>query len=254
MRRWRVAIETALTVVVIVVLKLAIEALSLDFIALSPLYTSVVAGGIFVIGLLVAGTLADYKEAEKMPADIAAALENIHEDGACIKQAKEEFDLEGLQQSLSRVIATFRDDLATTGSRACLGAVNELSASFVELERLDVPPNYIVRLRTEQGVIRKSLLRIYHMQRTAFLPSAYVLIQSIVGLIVAALLFTELDPLYESIVVLIFISYFFIYLVKLLRVIDTPFRVAEHTMDDVSLFLLTELDHRLDEGRQGGKP
>ena len=113
------------------------------------------------------------------------------------------------------------------------------------MERLDVPPNYIVRLRTEQGVIRKNLLRIYHMQRTAFLPSAYVLIQSIVGLIIAALLFTELEPLYQSIVVLIFISYFFIYLVKLLRVIDTPFRVAEHTMDDVSLFLLTELDHRL---------
>lgn len=88
----------------------------------------------------------------------------------------------------------------------------------------------------------------------ASLPSAYVLIQSIVGLIVAALLFTELDPFYQSIVVLIFISYFFIYLVKLLRVIDTPFRVAEYTMDDVSLFLLTELDHRLAEGRQGGKP
>ncbi|MBA2311817.1 MAG: hypothetical protein H0V97_03345 [Actinobacteria bacterium] len=94
-------------------------------------------------------------------------------------------------------------------------------------------------------MIRKSLLRIYHMQRTAFLPSAYVLIQSIVGLIIAALLFTELEPLYQSIVVLIFISYFFIYLVKLLRVLDTPFRVEEHTMDDVSLFLLTELDHRL---------
>lgn len=113
------------------------------------------------------------------------------------------------------------------------------------MERLDAPPNYIVRLRTEQGIVRRSLLRIYHMQRTAFLPSAYVLIQSIVGLIIAALLFTELQPLYQSIVVLIFISYFFIYLVRLLGILDTPFRVTEHTMDDVSLFLFTELDHRL---------
>ena len=44
--------------------------------------------------------------------------------GACIKQAKEEFDFERLQHSLSRVIATFRDDLATMVSRACLGAIN----------------------------------------------------------------------------------------------------------------------------------
>ncbi|MGH2748391.1 MAG: hypothetical protein ACRDKB_10755 [Actinomycetota bacterium] len=50
------------------------------------------------------------------------------------------------------------------------------------------------------------------------------------------------ETLYRSIVVLIFIPYFFIYLVKLLGVLDTPFQVTEQTMDDVSLFLLSELD------------
>jgi hypothetical protein len=113
-------------------------------------------------------------------------------------------------------------------------------AVILDLERLDVPPNYIVRLRQEQGTVRKSLLRIYQIQRTEFLPPAYILIQTVGGLIIAAMEFTKLDPLYESLAILIVISYFFIYLLKLLKIIDTPFRVDEHTKDDVSLFLLNE--------------
>ena len=245
MKRWRVAIETALVIVAIVGIKLLVERFDLAFIALSPLYSSVVAGGIFVIGLLVAGTLADYKEAERTPSDMVAALENIHEDCRSIAQLKPEFDLARLRAGLVRIVSALREDLAEPGNRSCLDAINALSESFVELERLDAPPNYVVRLRTEQGVIRRAVLRIYHIQRIDFLPSAYTLIQTIVGLIIAALVLTELDPLSESIVLIVFISYFFIYLVRLLRILDTPFRVGTATQDDVSRFLLKEFADRV---------
>lgn len=247
MKRWRVALETAMLVAGIVAIKVVVEILRLDFIALSPLYTSVVAGGIFVIGLLVAGTLADYKEAEKMPAEITAALENIHEDGVSIKQTYKDFDLVALQKRLAAVARTLLADLADNGSRRGLSAVNGLSQPFVEMEQMDVPANYIVRLRNEQGTIRKLLLRIYHIQRTDFLPSAYVLIQTIVALIIAALVFTRLDPIVASIVVLVFIAYFFIYLVRLLKILDTPFRPNVATMDDVSLFLLKEFLRQMED-------
>jgi len=245
LKRWRVAVETGLLVAGVVVAKLILDALSAEFIKLSPLYTSVVAGGIFVIGFILAGTLADYKEAEKMPAEMVAALENIHEDCRSIKQTKETFDLPTLKKRLLNIVTSFRDDLADTRARNSLEAINELSASFLELERLDVPPNYIVRLRTEQGIIRKNVLRIYHIQRIDFLPSAYLLIQSVVVLIIAGLEFTKIEPLYESIVILAVISYFFIYLIRLLKIIDRPFRIDERTMDDVSLFLLNEFAARV---------
>lgn len=243
--RWRVAGETAAVVVALVLLKVALHALRLEFISLSPLYTSVVAGGIFVIGLLVAGTLADYKEAERMPAEIRAALENIHQDGVAIGEWKGGFDVGRLRRSLADVVTAFMHDISDARSRSCLAAVDALSSSFLEMERMDVPPNYIVRLRTEQGLLRRSVLRIYHIQRIAFLPSAYVLIQTIVALTILALLFTKIDPLYESIVVLAFISYFFIYLVRLIGIIERPFRHGERTMDDVSLFLLHEFEDEI---------
>src|SRR5215211_3288329 len=75
--RWRVVGQTRLIVLGIVAAKLAISAFSLEFISISPLFTSVLAGGVFVLGLIVAGTLSDYKEAERVPADLTAALTNI---------------------------------------------------------------------------------------------------------------------------------------------------------------------------------
>jgi hypothetical protein len=244
MKRWRVAAETAVVVVLIIGVRIAVDALGADFISLSPLYSSIVAGGIFVIGLLVAGTLTDYKEAERMPSEIVAAMENIHEDCRSIKELKPDFDFDRLKQSLAEIITTLREDLEDTHSRATLIAVNTLSESFIELEQLDVPANYIVRLRAEQGLIRKAVLRIYHIQRIDFLPSAYILIQTIVGLIIAALVFTDIE-LAQSIVLLVFISYFFVYLVRLLRILDTPFRVGTRSMDDVSRFLLKEFADRI---------
>jgi len=65
--RWRVVGQTALMVLGLIAAKLVISAFSLEFISISPLFTSVVARGVFVLGLIVAGTLADYKEPVPAP-------------------------------------------------------------------------------------------------------------------------------------------------------------------------------------------
>jgi hypothetical protein len=120
---------------------LAVDVLSWEFVTPGPLLTTIMAGGIFVTGLIVAGTLADYKESDRMRAEITAALDNIHEDARSIAATEPKFDLAGLQALLRNVVATFRQDLAQPGSRTCLDAINGLSAPILELERLGVPAN-----------------------------------------------------------------------------------------------------------------
>jgi hypothetical protein len=102
-----------------------------------------------------------------------------------------------------------------------------------------VPANYVVRLRQEQAGLRKSVLRIYHIQREEFLPSAYAMIVSFVILILA--LFTKIENQIVTLVTLGFLSFFFLYLLRLLNVINRLFKVGqERGDDDVSLFLLYE--------------
>ena len=243
--RWRVVGQTALIVLGIVAAKLAISAFSLEFISISPLFTSVLAGGVFVLGLIVAGTLADYKEAERVPADITAALTNIHDDAAAFKEAFPVLDLERLEDTLFRIVAAFHHDLGDDRSTEALEAIDDLNASFLEFDRIGVPATYTSRLRGEQGALRRSVLRVYHVQRTEFLPSAYLLIQSIVVIIITVLAFMEIEPTYEAVIILAFISFFFISLLRLLHIMDRPFHVDERTDDDVSLFLLRRFVDRL---------
>ena len=96
-------------------------------------------------------------------------------------------------------------------------------------------------MRAEQAGLRKSLLRVYHLQREEFLPSAYAMILAFVSLILVLLMVTNFDGLPESLVTVGFLSFFFLALLRLLNVISTPFKVGtERTEDDVSLFLLNE--------------
>jgi ABC-type multidrug transport system fused ATPase/permease subunit len=150
-------------------------------------------------------------------------------------------DLRVLRERLIAVVTTLRSDFNTGNSRDCQAAIEDLSDTLLELEEIDVPANYVVRLRAEQAGLRKSIPRVYRIQREQFLPSAKAMITTIVAVILALLLVTDLGGLPESLITLGFLSFFFLYLLRLLNVIDTPFKVGqERTDDDVSLFQLTE--------------
>jgi hypothetical protein len=243
--RWHIALETSLAVVVVVLLKLLAEYFNLEFITLNPLFTSIIGGGIFLFGLILAGTLADYKEGERLPADIVSACESIYVEGCYTKKTKPNFDLDALTAALREVISGLRADVSNVDSRQALRGLSALSHSFLEMEQLGVPPNYIARLKSEEATVRRALLRMYHIQSTEFLPSAYVLVQSIIALVLVLLVLTRIEPFWDSVIVTVFVTYIFVYVYRLLRFMDRPFRVDADAVDEVSLFLLSEFEERL---------
>jgi hypothetical protein len=203
--------------------------------------SGIIAGGIFVVGLLVAGTLSDYRDAERAPTDIAAGLYSILREAESMHAVWRTPDLTELRRRLIAVVTTLRADIDSGSSRTCQAAIEDLSETFEVLDESDVPANYIVRLRAEQAGLRRSLLRVYHIQREVFLPSAFAMIMTFVSFIMILLLLTNFDGMTESLVAVGFISFFFLGLLLLLNTIATPFKVGvERTDDDVSLFLLHE--------------
>jgi len=248
-KKLRIGIGAIAVVALLVIAKLAIHAWGYEFFSLNALFTSAIAGAIFIMGFLLAGIMADYKEAEKIPAELRSSLENIWEEGKFFNRDKKEFNLKRLQDNLTAIIRSLLEGLGHEGDHyklePCIESVNQLSESFAEMEKLGMPPNYIVRLEGEQAALRRSVLRVYHIQRTQFLPSAHVLAESLALGIVGLLLFVKTEGSPESVVLFGFISYLFLYIRQLIRTIEKPFRQGHNTMDDVSLFLLREFDSRL---------
>src|SRR6266545_1691792 len=247
--RGKVALQTVLILPILLAARYGVERADWQFITPSTLLSAVVSGGIFVVALVVAGTLTDYKESERVPAEIVGALSSILTDARAWKKGKPAFDLAGLERRAQNVLATFRSDLQSPGSRTCLDAINSLSESFAEMDRLEVIATYISRLRGEQATLRKVVLRVYHIQETEFVPSAYVLIWTILLLAVGVLTFTKSEGGTEAYVLLGAIYFFLFYLARLLKILDTPFRPGKRTTDDVDFKLIKEFTETF-----GGSP
>jgi len=246
--RWRLALEALAALIVLGALKALMHELGIEPLELNTLFSSVIGGAVFVFGLILAGTLSDFKESERIPAEIAAVTESIAEDARYCAEQFPEFDAASLRARLQALLAAFRHDLGTPGSRSALATLAALTYSFTEMERVGLPANHVVRLKGEQAAIRRTLLRVYYIQRIDFLPSAHNFVRSLVALIIGLLLVTSIEPAWEGIALVGFIAYLFVYILRLLKTLDTPFRVHERTHDDVSLFLVHELEARLAEG------
>ena len=164
---YRVAVETLAIVAVLVAIRAVIWNLGITGMSTTPLASSIIGGGVFVMGLVVAGTLSDYRDAERAPTDIAASLYALLREGEAMNQIWGKPDLTVLRNRLIAVVTNLRSDINAGNTRDCQEAVEELSVSLLELEDSDVPANYIVRLRAEQASLRKATLRMYHIQREA---------------------------------------------------------------------------------------
>jgi hypothetical protein len=241
LRDYRLALSTLAIVAGLVALRWVLWQAGLEGLEPTALFSSIIGGGVFVMGLVVAGTLSDYRDAERAPSDLAGGLYAILRETEQMHSVWGKPNLPLIRSRLIAIVDALRKDIDAGNTRQAAAAVEELSESFLELEESDVPANYIVRLRGEQAGLRKAVLRVYHIQREEFLPSAYTMIVSFVVMIVVLLMVTNMGALLESLVTVGFLSFFFIYLLRLLNIINTPFKVGvDRSDDDVSLFILYE--------------
>ena len=249
LKPFNIALTTLFFVLLLIGVKYLIHWLKIEFLMINTLTGSAIGGGTFICSFLLSGIISDFKEAEKMPTEIRASLENILEEASLLKQNKPAFDFEATKKTINEIVQTFFTGVSHEHNhmnlQPCLDAVDSLSVQFLAMEKVGILPNYLVRLKTEQGNLRKCILRIFHIQRTQFIPSAYILAESIVGLIIFLLLFIKTEGSPESFVLFGFISYMFLYITRLIRTLEQPFQEGDSSLDDVSLFLLHDFDEKL---------
>ena len=252
---YRVAVETAVIVVILIGVRALLWAIGVTGMSTTPLISSVISGGIFVMGLVLAGTLVDYRDAERAPTDVAGSLYALLRETEAMNRTWGKPDMAAARARMIAVVTSLRADITSGKTRECQAAIEELSQTLEELEGSDVPANYIVRLRSEQATLRKAALRVYHIQREEFLPSAKAMITSVVVIIMLILLFTDMGGPLESVVTVGFLGFFFVYLLRLLNVIDKPFKAGrERTDDDRIVAGQDQVDHQhLGEGGESAR-
>ncbi len=205
----------------------------------TSLHNAMISSVIFVIGFVLSATITDYKESERIPAEFASTVESMYEDSKEIHKLYPKFDLHLFRSNLIDVLGSFRDGtrVRRKGTRR---EIAELNGTFTQMEQAGVPANYIVKLKQQSGILLRCIYRVNYIQRIKFIPSAFILVRSIVVMAIGLLLFTNIDPFYGGLALTGTISFTMIYILLLIQVISVPFHAKGKTRDDVSLFLISE--------------
>jgi hypothetical protein len=248
--RWRLVARVAPVVAVVGVLKVVFHELGWDDVELNPLYTGLVAANVFLLGFLLAGTLTDYKESEKLPGDVAASLESIADECQILHRDKgAPAAAEGLRQvhGLARSIVRWLRGQERMG--AVLDGVGRLNDVFLAFEPL-TQPNFIVRLKQEQNALRRMVLRMQTIRETSFVGAGYAIAELATLLLVVGLLLVDVGTFFDAIFLLCIITFLLVYMIFLIRDLDNPFDYEGHEAGaaEVSLRPLELLETRL--GRQ----
>jgi hypothetical protein len=251
---WSIAIRVAPLVAVVLLVKVGINVLEWDNVALNPLYTGLVAGNIFLIGFLLSGTLTDYKESERLPGELAGRAETIADECQILFR---DTGAEAARNCLEHVGRLAQALNAWLGKGASvdepLARIEEFNDYFLAFQPL-TQPNFIVRIKQEQAILRLLVIRINTIKETSFVGAGYVIAGITSVLLVIALLIADISTLGAELFLIGAITFLVSYLVLLTRDLDNPFDYDEHRKQgsaEVSLAPLQYLERKMARELQG---
>jgi len=248
-QKWHLALKIIPVVILVIILKLLAHQFGLEFISLNPLFTGIVTANIFLLGFLIAGVLADYKESEKLPGELATSIETIIDECLIIyKNKKAEPAKECLEHTLN--LTNSIDDWfhKKERTRALMDKISLFNDFFLAFESL-TQANFIARLKQEQSAIRRMLIRIHTIRETSFVSSGYAIAEAITIFLIIGLIFVKIDPFYEALFFVFAIVFLQTYMIALIKDLDNPFEYYGVDMghDEVSLKPLDDLKLRIEE-------
>jgi hypothetical protein len=240
---WRLVFRAAPLAALAVLAKLAVDQLGWDTIELNPLYSGLVAANVFLLGFLLAGTLADYKESERLPGELAVRTEAIGDECQILFRDKGVEPARACLEHLGGLANALMTWLrGRVGVESPLERIEELNHYFLAFEP-HTQPNFIVRLKQEQTALRLLVTRINTIKETSFVGAGYLIAEITSTLLVVALVLADIAPLGAELFLLGMIAFLLAYMILLIRDMDNPFDFDENGGRGAAEVSLAPLDY-----------
>jgi hypothetical protein len=247
-KKWGIMVRAFAIMILLLIPRTIIDILGYDTVPINPVVGAFISGAIFTLAIIFTGTFTDFKESEKAGGDLAASLKALYNDSRVLPLT---------DQEPARVFRAHVRDLHRTINRCfkenCWNLedinrdMDKVNEDIRVLAYANVAPPLIAKLRNELGAIDKMTNRIEVIIRTDFIPAAYALAEVATVSVIFLMLFVKIDPLLEATVVFAVISSMLIGLLLLIRDMDNPFEIGDHTFADVDLETLNYLEKYFDE-------
>ena len=219
--------------------------------------TIIFTGAFFVFGLLLAATMTDFKESEKIPGEVASNLEAIKDwiylafkapRTKGLPLSEEELDKKMLRNELVSLTDGIIQWIYSQKKDSkeifpLLRKGNEIAYYFAER---GVDKEAIKGIQENTNAMRKQLTRAYSISRNNFIKPAYILLKSILIIVFLLLLITKFKTFSADCFVTTAISFLLSYLYLLIVGLDDPFNISKGDTE-VDLKPIDRFKQRLDK-------
>jgi hypothetical protein len=196
---------------------------------------------------MLAGTMSDYKESEKLPAELACTLETIEETMLAAASSKPDLNEKKMKTNLFEVTCDIYNCLYKKISyEQTFTSISKLQSVIFQMEKLG-STSYATRLLGEVNVLRKIVSRIGVISRTNFLSTGYALLEVLIFAIIVLLLISKFKSILAEYILIGFVTLIYVYMYRLIQDIDDPFEYTESGApgaSEIPLFPLEEYKER----------
>jgi len=243
-QKWSVAFKVMPVIILVTILKFLSHKFGFEIMELNALFTSLVAGTIFLIGFLITGVLSDYKESEKIPSELTASLKSLLDDTYTIYKGKNSSSAHKFMEFQRSFVNSLMDWFhKKERTKSMLDKINLMNDFFIELDKEGIAPPYIVKMKNEQNSIRKMILRIDTVRDTDFIGSAYAIVEAMGFLTALGLIIMKIEPFYASLFFTLLVTFLISYMVFLIRDLDNPFDYGVNGESGTEISLKPLRDH-----------
>jgi hypothetical protein len=250
MHKWKLLIISLPIVIAVVAVKL-IVLLVFKYEGILELSEMglILTGGIFLMGFMLAGTMADYKESEKIPSELASFCENL-EEGLTISTNEKVIDKLPEMKKITLQLFIAIDDWfkkKITYKQLCT-KYDEFQPILWIMEK-NTGPNYYLKVMTEFQNIRKIISRINVISVTGFIAAGYALLEILIVIISCLLMITKFKTVVAAFIIIFIIMLIYTYMYKLIKDIDDPFEYSDEKKEGTAEVDLTPFTEYLEKAK-----
>ncbi len=251
--RFKLFFQAGFIAVIVLLLKITADHFGFGVITINTLTGTFFGGVFFTISIVFTGAMADFKEAEKIPGEMAVLLKAIHTDAMLIPTKEEDSgtakDIIGhIGNLLSTINANLRGN---HWHKSQLDEeINKINQDIIDLWAKGASPTPLMKLRDNLTNIDRLSHRLDYIAYTTGISGAYIICDLSLAAVLILFVLAKNEWGAGGLVLFALIAFVLTAIVQLIHDIDNPFEYGKNTVADVDTSVLFKLENFWKNGQK----
>lgn len=243
--KFKLFLKAAIIAAIVLTAKYFTDHYGLSQISINTLTSSFFAGVFFTISILFTAAMTDFKEAEKIPGELAVLMKALRNDAklACAvgNNCDETRDIVSHVEGLfSAILDNFRGNC--WHKTRLDKQFNQINEDITDLSIKNIAPTVLTKIRENLTNVDRLSHRIDYIGYTDDIPGAYLVADIALAAVFLIFIFSNNEWGVGGLVLFGAITFVLSAIILLIHDMDNPFEYGKNTMADVDLSVLFRLE------------